>query len=66
MVKIKNEKAEFTERLQTACLEAGVAGRGLGKRITDALSEQGIKVSILPYGSGLTQSRFLTHLTYSH
>lgn len=45
MVKTNNEKTEFTERLQLACLEAGVAGRGLGKRITDALSEQGIKVS---------------------
>ncbi|HHR6050796.1 TPA: LexA family transcriptional regulator [Providencia alcalifaciens] len=45
MVKVNNEKAEFTKRLQLACLEAGVAGRGLGRRITDALSEQGIKVS---------------------
>lgn len=45
MVKTNNEKTEFTERLQLACLEAGVAGRGLGKRITNALSEQGIKVS---------------------
>lgn len=43
---VKNDnKTEFTKRLQEACLEAGVAGRGVGKRITDALAEQGIKVS---------------------
>lgn len=43
---VKNDnKAEFTKRLQEACLDAGVAGRGLGKRIIDALAEQNIKVS---------------------
>ncbi|ENZ0268627.1 helix-turn-helix transcriptional regulator [Morganella morganii] len=45
MVKANDAKAEFTARLQEACLDAGLAGRGLGKRITDALSEQGIKIS---------------------
>ncbi|WP_416778302.1 LexA family transcriptional regulator [Xenorhabdus budapestensis] len=44
MVKNK-EKVEFTKRLKEACLDAGLAGRGLGKRITDALAEQKIKVS---------------------
>lgn len=45
MVKAKDHRAEFTERLLEASLDAGVAGRGLGKRITDALAEQGIKIS---------------------
>lgn len=40
-----NRKSEFVSRLHEACLEAGLGGRGLGKRITDALAEQGIKIS---------------------
>ncbi|MDE1484707.1 helix-turn-helix transcriptional regulator [Xenorhabdus bovienii] len=44
MVKGTN-KVEFTARLKEACLNAGHAGRGLGKKITNALAEQKIKVS---------------------
>lgn len=43
---VKNDyKLAFTKRLQEACLDSGIAGRGLGKRITEALAKQGIKVS---------------------
>ncbi|PHM67541.1 repressor [Xenorhabdus stockiae] len=43
---VKNtDKVEFTKRLKEACLDAGFAGRGLGRKITDALAEQKIKVS---------------------
>lgn len=45
MVSTKDHRAEFTDRLLEASLDAGVAGRGLGKRITDALAVQGIKIS---------------------
>ncbi|SFU93755.1 S24 family peptidase [Xenorhabdus koppenhoeferi] len=44
MVKSTN-KAEFTARLKEACLDAGFAGRGLGKKIADALTKQKITVS---------------------
>jgi phage repressor protein C with HTH and peptisase S24 domain len=44
MVK-STDKIEFTRRLNEACLDAGHAGRGLGRKITDALAEQKIKVS---------------------
>lgn len=44
MVK-ENNKTQFTKRLQEACLDAGVAGRGLGKKIIDSLAKQGIRVS---------------------
>ncbi|MCT6519330.1 helix-turn-helix transcriptional regulator [Proteus vulgaris] len=40
-----DNKTEFTKRLQEACLDSGIVGRGVGKRIIDALAEQGIKVS---------------------
>lgn len=45
MVNKNDAKIEFTKRLRAACLDAGVAGRGLGKRIADALLSQKIKIS---------------------
>ncbi len=45
MVNENSIKAEFSARLKEACVDAGFVGRGLGKRITDALVEQGVKVS---------------------
>ncbi|CDG90083.1 phage repressor protein [Xenorhabdus bovienii] len=45
MVNERNIKAEFSARLKEASADAGFVGRGLGKRITDALAEQGVKVS---------------------
>ncbi|EFN8317771.1 helix-turn-helix transcriptional regulator [Enterobacter chengduensis] len=45
MVKKEDLKEEFSKRLHTACLDAGVGGRGLAGRIRSALKSQGIDVS---------------------
>ncbi|MBE8812233.1 S24 family peptidase [Serratia marcescens] len=45
MVKKDELKEKFTERLRAACLEAGVGGRGLPKRMKDALAKQGISIT---------------------
>lgn len=45
MVKKDELKEKFTERLRAACLEAGVGGRGLPKRMKNALAKQGISIS---------------------
>lgn len=45
MVKKEDLKEEFSNRLRTALLNAGVGGRGQAGRIRDALKLQGISVS---------------------
>ncbi|HDM8448855.1 TPA: helix-turn-helix transcriptional regulator [Yersinia enterocolitica] len=45
MVKKEDLNKQFTERLHAACLDAGVAGRGLPKRIKAALKKDGISIS---------------------
>lgn len=45
MVKKDDVKEAFSRRLDAACLDAGVAGRGLPGRIKAALKKQGIEIS---------------------
>lgn len=45
MVKSEDLKEEFSKRLNAACLDAGVAGRGLPGRVKKALGKQGISIS---------------------
>lgn len=45
MVKKEDLNKQFSERLHAACLDAGVAGRGLPKRIQAALKKHGISIS---------------------
>ncbi|MFW5392157.1 helix-turn-helix transcriptional regulator [Yersinia sp. 2544 StPb PI] len=45
MVKKEDLNKQFSERLHAACLDAGVAGRGLPKRIQAALKKQSVKIS---------------------
>ncbi|ECL0730030.1 helix-turn-helix transcriptional regulator [Salmonella enterica] len=45
MVKKDDLKEKFSKRLHTACVDAGVGGRGLAGRIRSALKAQGIDVS---------------------
>ncbi|HEI6731373.1 helix-turn-helix transcriptional regulator [Yersinia enterocolitica] len=45
MVKKDDVKEAFSQRLNAACLDAGVAGRGLPGRIKAALKKQGIKIT---------------------
>lgn len=45
MVKRDDLKEEFSHRLTSACLEAGVGGRGLPGRVKTALKKQGISIT---------------------
>lgn len=45
MVKKEDLKEELSKRLNAACLDAGVAGRGLPGRMKKALGKQGISIS---------------------
>lgn len=45
MVKRDDVKKAFSDRLSTACSEAGVSGRGLAAKIRNELTRQGIRVS---------------------
>ncbi|WP_073381661.1 LexA family transcriptional regulator [Edwardsiella piscicida] len=45
MVKKDDMKKAFSDRLNAACVDAGVAGRGLAGRIKECLKKQGISVT---------------------